>query len=507
MTSIVVPPTITNDASLGDLRLVLKANYPIIAVSTSEEARARSLLAQLFRERAIPTYFWTSTDGLVEAKGGAVVGEQRLESAEDALRYIKNETIAAGYVLFDLHPHLIEPRVQRLLKDIAQHHEELPRHLVLVSVDIELPQEIAHLATKVQLSLPSRKEVEQIIHETASEWLVESKSEKLRVSRRALKLLIQALTGLPTTDVRRLARRVIFEDGEIANSDVKQVLKYREELIGNEGTLTFELDIKSPEALGGFATLKEWLERRGAAFTGDTTATQQKLEPPRGIMLVGVQGCGKSLAAKTVAGLWSVPLLRFDVGTLLNKYVGESERNFRRAIEIAEAMEPCVLWMDEIEKGFAPQDDGTGVTRRMLGSLLTWMAERKKAVFLIATANDITILPPELVRKGRFDEIFFVDLPNLEERIGVFKIQLESRNLDYSKLDIAALAAATDGFSGAEIEQLIISATYHCAAESTAISTAVLQREVAATRPLSVTMSEKITALRAWAETRTVNVR
>jgi len=255
--------------------------------------------------------------------------------------------------------------------------------------------------------------------------------------------------------------------------------------------------------VAGLATLKHWLERRREAFLGDAAALG--VDVPKGIMLLGVQGCGKSLAAKAVAGTWGTPLMRLDFGALYNKFLGETERNLREALKVADAMAPSVLWMDEIEKGIATNDNDGGESRRILGTLLTWMAERKTKVFVVATSNDIEALPPELVRKGRLDEIFFVDLPSETARGEILKIHLGRRKQDPAGFDLPALVAACAGFSGAEIEQVVVGALYEARAASVPLATSHLLDEAKRTKPLSVVMAEKIAWLRAWAQGRTVS--
>jgi SpoVK/Ycf46/Vps4 family AAA+-type ATPase len=313
---------------------------------------------------------------------------------------------------------------------------------------------------------------------------------------------VRNLAGLTATDARRLARKAV-EDGVISESDIPEVLKAKYELLGGDSLLSFEYDTAKFSDVGGMQRLRHWLEMRKNFFLGDDIA----LDPPRGMLLLGVQGCGKSLAAKAAAGIFGAPLLRLDFGVLYNKYYGETERNLRKALETAEIMAPCVLWMDEIEKGVAVSaaDDDGGVSRRILGALLTWMAEKRKPVFLVATANDIMRLPPELIRKGRFDEIFFVDLPSPPNREEILRIHLVKRRLNPSQFDTPALAAATEGFSGSEIEQAIVSATYTARAEGRDVAQEDLITEIKQTRPLSVVMAENVTALREWASSRTVS--
>jgi SpoVK/Ycf46/Vps4 family AAA+-type ATPase len=284
--------------------------------------------------------------------------------------------------------------------------------------------------------------------------------------------------------------------------DVARVLKFNQDKLGDNPVVQLEIEATKLTDVAGLDNLKRWLTQRRAPFLGD--AKSMGLDPPRGVLLLGVQGAGKSLAAKAVAGTWGVPLLRLDFATLYNKWLGETERNLREALKFADAMAPCVLWMDEIEKGVATGASDGGESRRLLGSILTWMAERKSKTFMVATANDIEQLPPELIRKGRFDEIFFVDLPGVETRARILWIHLAKRKLDPEKFDLVKLTVATDGFSGAEIEQAIVSALYEAHASGQLLKTEQVLAEAQRTRPLSVVMAERIQALREWARDRTV---
>jgi SpoVK/Ycf46/Vps4 family AAA+-type ATPase len=265
--------------------------------------------------------------------------------------------------------------------------------------------------------------------------------------------------------------------------------------------LSFEYETTQLTELAGFRNLKHWLTQRAWAFRPDRPA---ELEPPKGILLLGVQGCGKSLAAKATAGAFALPLLRLDFGSLYNKYHGETERNLRESLQTAEVLSPCVLWLDEIEKGLATGHDESGTARRVLGSLLTWMAERRAQVFLVATANEVNELPPELIRKGRFDEIFFVDLPPPQSRAEILAIHLRKRGLAPERMNLAELVALTDGFSGAEIEQGIVSSLYAAHALGQQPEHGHVAAELRKTRPLSVIMAERVAAVRTWARGRTV---
>jgi SpoVK/Ycf46/Vps4 family AAA+-type ATPase len=303
------------------------------------------------------------------------------------------------------------------------------------------------------------------------------------------------------SDARRLVRNAIYHDGAITEDDLPAVMKAKYELLGQGGILSFEYETAQFAEVGGFKKLITWINHRKVAFLqGKETA----LDMPKGIMLLGVQGSGKSLAAKAVAGAWEVPLLRMDFGALYNKFFGETEKNIRDSLKAAEVMSPCVLWMDEIEKGVATGDYDSGTSRRVLASMLTWMAENKKPVFIVATANDIESLPPELIRKGRLDEIFFVDLPDQNTRAEIFAIHLSKRGQQPPNFDLQRLAVESDGFSGAEIEQAVVAALYAAHARETTITTQHIFEEIKATQPLSVVMAEKIRSLQQWAQGRTV---
>ena len=275
------------------------------------------------------------------------------------------------------------------------------------------------------------------------------------------------------------------------------------QLLNRDDVLSFEYETAHFSEIGGMSSLKKWLHQRHTIFTQQNT---NKLDPPKGILLLGVQGCGKSLAAKAVAGIWKIPLLRFDFGRLYDKYVGETEKNLRQALHTAEVMSPCVLWIDEIEKGISSGNDDQGTSKRLLGSLLTWMAEKNQKVFIVATANNIDSLPPELIRKGRLDEIFFVDLPNQTTRKEIFKIHLQKREIEDNEIDIEILSLETDGFSGSEIEQAVVSTLYANHQKEQPLTTNMFLEEIKQTRPLSIVMPEQIGHLRQWANERTVPV-
>jgi len=348
--------------------------------------------------------------------------------------------------------------------------------------------------------LPSEDELLAIVREEAVRWSEVNRGLRVRTDNRTLQQVVKNLRGLSHADARLLARSLICDDGAITQEDLPELNKAKFQLLDLDGVLGYEADTARFADVGGLHHLKQWLSERQAAFMAGTAS-----DLPKGMLLLGAQGSGKSLAAKAVAGLWGLPLLRLDFASLYNKYFGETERNLREALLMAERMSPCVLWMDEIEKGLATGDMDNGVSQRVLGTLLTWMAERKAPVFVVATANVIKRLPPELMRKGRFDEIFFVDLPALAVREDIFRIHLDKRELTAENFDLPVLAVASDGFSGAEIEQAVVSALYAAQARQVPVAQGLILEALQRTVPLSVVMSEDLTALRRWAADRTVH--
>ena len=322
----------------------------------------------------------------------------------------------------------------------------------------------------------------------------------MRSDKATFNKLVHNLKGVSLQDAGQLVRGAIYDDGAIDEADIPELNKAKFALMDMEGVLSFEYDTAKFNEVGGLGKLKEWLAARRRNFMDEA----DNLDTPKGIMLLGIQGSGKSLAAKAVAGMWSLPLLRLDFGSLYNKFFGETERNLREALKLADMMSPCVLWLDEIEKGISISQNDSGISQRILGTLLTWMSERESFAFIVATCNDITQLPPELVRKGRLDEIFFVDLPSEKVREEIFDIHLRKRNEDPGSFNLAHLAKISDGFSGAEIEQAIVNALYTVAAIEETLSEVQLESSIRSTNPLSVVMYENIEGLRQWAKDRCV---
>ncbi len=488
---------------LHDLNVVLSSRVPLVVVESLEEERFLGLLRDLVRGAfggtPRPLFRWSVTEGLRRLD---VDMQPQLHNAEPAgvLRHIRAVQGPGIYVLLDFHPYLDDPVNVRLLKDIAVNSSARGRTVVLVSHALQLPPELERLSAHFRMSLPDENERAMLVNRVIEAWNRDHPGS-VRVDPRALGLLVKNLAGLTRADTERVAHNVIYADGAISAADLPDVMQAKYELLNRAGVLSFEYETASFADVGGLRSLKTWLERRRGALTGELAG----LDPPRGLMLIGVQGCGKSLAARAAAGVLNVPLLRLDFATLYNKYHGESERNLRESLQQAEVMSPCVLWIDELEKGLATGGDGDGgLSRRILGTFLTWMAEKDRAVFVVATANDIAALPPELVRKGRFDEIFFVDLPDARTRASILHIHLARRGLDPRQFDLAELMRESEGFSGAELEQAVVSAMYAAHAQAVPLDTAHVADELARTRPLSVLMHEKVAALRAWAAGRTV---
>ena len=501
----------------NDLEVLLRSRVPIVVVESRDEARVLKSLAGACAllsappaaapasspagsRTGLPLFQWTVTDGLKRLDIQLGPPQRMLAQPADVLKHIRATTLAGAYALLDFHPYLSDPTIVRLLKDIAQDYERCARTVVLIGYEIAIPHELEHLMARVVLALPDRNERRQLVEEVARQWMRANPRQAVKIDSRALELLVENMSGLSAADTQRLARKAIYEHGAIQLSDVPMVMRAKYEMLNRGGVLRYEPDTAQLSDVGGLLNLKAWLQKRCAAFDGSAP----ELDAPKGVLLLGVQGCGKSLAARACAGIFNIPLLRLDCSALFDKYVGESERNLRESLASADVLAPCVLWIDEIEKGFAAGDSDGGAARRVLGAFLTWLAEKNTRVFVVATANDISVLPPELIRKGRFDEIFFVDLPSPAVRSILFALHLKKRQRDPQSFDLARLAAASEGFSGAEIEQSISSALYTAFAARQQLSTDILVAELRSTQPLSVTRAEDVGAIREWARTRAI---
>ncbi|MCB0418130.1 MAG: AAA family ATPase [Bdellovibrionales bacterium] len=476
-----------------EMSALIRARYALIQLQTFEESRALTLLGDLCQKRGSRLYVWSRTEGVRE-------GAQAVSDAKDPLAVLKWYEAASEksvLVLKDFHPYLKEPSLVRKLRDLGQDFKSSPRNIVFLSSCMQLPPEMAKEVTVVELPLPSRDEIESLVKRAA---VVVPGAEDL--SAKALEGLVDASSGLTYDEIENVLARSIVSEGRL---DHRLVQEEKRQIVKKSGLLEF-LNTHTGDVanMGGLHSLRDWLYTRRKGMSAE--ARKLNLPLPKGILLVGIPGCGKSLTAMTVGREWELPLLRLDMGKIFSGLVGSSESNIRNAIATCEAVSPCVLWIDEIEKGLSgTQSSGGsdgGTTSRVFGTILTWMQEKKSPVFVLATANDISQLPPEFLRKGRFDEIFFVDLPSETERREIFEIQMGRFGWVASDYDVEPLVSASEGFSGAEIEQTLIAARYDAFGSESEFSQAHILKAINETVPLSKTMSDRLEALRSWAKHR-----
>ena len=486
---------------MHDLELLINSGRKLIVLETEREGCFIEGFKRI-AHRSQKAYFqWTVTQGLLRLADG-YDAQIINKDINQLFSQIQSTEQASVYVLVDFHHYLTEPVALRHIKDVLLH---CPEHtLVLLSQKIDLPEELNSLATHYDLPLPTSSQLKRLVNDLAVEYLAERNTKLKAAEKGIVNRLIESLCGLTHSDASRLARHAIWNDGIIDQNDLDHAAQHKFELLNKNNVLSLELDYEELDDIAGFDRLKEWLSIRQKVFNGEIDLPGG--DRPKGMLLLGVQGCGKSMAAKAVASAWQLPLLHLDFGTLYNRFYGQTEENMRTALDAAEKMSPCVLWLDEIEKGLSAVSSSDDVSKRLLGTFLTWLAENKSSVFIVATANDVSALPPELIRKGRFDEVFFVDLPTEQVRAQILKVHLRRRELAPDLVDVNKIAQLTDGFSGAELEQLIVSALYHTYAKNQTISTELLQTLALETKPLSVLMAEKIDGIRSWASGRAVPV-
>ena len=486
------------------LERLVKARHPCIFIPTHEESEALSLIDEMAMAMREPLQMWSVLGGLRDRTLLDTSEHAETEPPAAALYTLLKSTEPLICVMLDLAGHLRDKRTLRVLREVIEHFRRTGSTLVLIDPRDELPPVVSTYATRFELSLPDEAELEKTVRDRLRSWSL-SKGIKVDIKRSAFRAILRNLQGLTRRQVEQIINDCVAEDRRFDGSDINTVLAGKREELRHGGLLEFVEAPVDLDEIGGMKRLKRWLAVREKAITGE--ARGLGMPAPRGVLLLGVQGAGKSFCAKAIATAWQRPLLRMDVGALYDRYVGESERRLRDAFHQAETMAPVILWVDEIEKAFASaasrSTDG-GLSQRMFGSLLTWMQEHREPVFLVATANDIEALPPELLRKGRFDEIFFVDLPGEETRKQIFAIHLRKRGRDPTLFDLDALVSASEGYSGAEIEQAIISAIYETSARDQSLSTEAISTVLRESPPLSVTMAEHVDALRAWAARRCV---
>lgn len=485
-----------------ELTLLVLSRYPVVVLESPEEARVEELVAQVGLDLSIPLLVWSSTTGLTRPSGGGLSETEDPERALERVAAMEGEVL----VLFhDLHPYFERPEVARRIRELDRAFGGGRSTAILAGVGVELPGALAHRSARLRLELPGQGELERLVRATAAE-LSSRSGTRVELTPADVTALARTLRGVERDEARRLLLQAALRDGALTVGDLDHLLDGKRRRVESSGVLQW-VDTRSDDAqagttgfdtLGGAGNLKRWALRRREAF--GEAAKRFGLDPPKGLLLTGVPGTGKSLACRALAAEWGLPLLALDPGRLFDRFVGETEANLRRALATAEAMAPAVLWIDEIEKALstAASEADAGLSRRVSGTLLTWMQERPAPVFLVATANDVEALPVELLRRGRFDEVFFFDLPDAADRERIFTLHLARRERDPGAFDLAALAAATEGFSGAEIEGVVVAALYHAFGERQALTTAILIAEAEATRPLSTLRSEAITRLRAW---------
>jgi ATP-dependent 26S proteasome regulatory subunit len=489
----------------AEIDTLIRARYPILYIITSEEMRVQNMLVELAGKRQKKVFEWTSSSGIVPAGTSIQSQKSRNPATKEplaALDLVIEQVEPAIFLFKDFHPFLTRNNhsVIRRLKDIALHLKNSFKTIVLISPVMEIPAELDKEITVLNFPQPAKEDLAALLEKIVAE-LQENKQVRIELDEEGRERLLQAALGLTLGEAENVFAKIIVKEQRLSGEYVNEVFAEKQQIIRKSGLLEYYAASEDFASVGGLNVLKRWLNKRIAAFTAEARAFG--LPAPKGILLLGVQGCGKSLCAKAVSRLWQLPLLRFDMGRMFGSLVGSSEENVRRAIAVAESVAPAVLWVDEIDKAFVgSQSSGVadgGTTARVFGTFLTWLSEKNAPVFVVATANDVSQLPPELLRKGRLDEIFYVDLPSEEERAEIFRIHLAKRNRNADQFDLQSLVAASPDFSGAEIEEAIISALYDAFYEKKELATAHVLEALGETVPLAKTMAEKIAEQRNWA--------
>ena len=494
-----------------ELETLIRARYPILYIISSEEMRVQNLVVEIAKKRQKKAFEWSYSTGIVPAGTSIQSQKQRSASTKDplmALDQVIEMVEPAIFIFKDFHPFLTKTNfaVIRKLKEIALHLKNSFKTIVLISPVMEIPTELDKEVTVLNYPLPSREDLSLLL-DRIIEDVKQFKQVVVDLNEAGRERLLGAALGLTLGEAENVFAKIIVKEERLTGDDVNEVLSEKQQIIRKSGLLEYYASGESFANIGGLSILKEWLNKRAVAFSSEARAFG--LPAPKGILMLGVQGCGKSLCAKAVSNQWQLPLLRFDMGRMFGSLVGSSEENVRRAISVAESVAPAILWVDEIDKAFAgSQGSGAtdgGTTARVFGTFLTWLSEKTAPVFVVATANDISQLPPELLRKGRLDEIFFVDLPSRDERVEVFCIHLQKRERNPALFDLQALADASHDFSGAEIEEAINSALYDAFYAKADITSQHVLTALSQTVPLAKTMDEQISRLRGWAEGRARN--
>ena len=484
-----------------EITLLIKSRYPLVLVDTIDEDYILKALYSISENLSFGFYSWSLTKGLRVGKN-----ENSFYHSSDPATMLKlagdilKDGSRAIFVLSDLNKFLEDAVVARLFKDLLSAIQGTPTTLVLLGSEQKIPPDIASSAARISGGYPDESEITAEINRTVADFKTSAVHVSVDLSAEDLARMVRGLKGLSLQQIRNILNVCITKDNILNIADLAEIDRFKKEAFDRDGILEY-FGSEPDSAMAGYVNLKRWLNERKRSFLPDAPAN---LPPPKGILLLGVQGCGKSLAAKVAAGALGLPLYRLDLNRLYSKYIGETEENLRKALKTVESLSPVCLWIDEIEKIFAASSgeiDG-GVSQRVLGEMLTWMQERSDRSFIAATSNNIDNLPPELLRKGRFDEIFFADLPDATARQEIFRVHLAKRGLQAAAFDAGQLALASEGFSGAEIEQAVISALYSASGSGKDISTGGILEQLRLTRPLSVVKSESVNALRDWAKER-----
>ncbi len=489
--------------ALHDLAVLLKSRHGLIHLETGDEDRAATLLHHVADRTGLPLLVWSRARGL--RRVGMKEAIYETQELEKALQHIFHAGLEALYHLEGVSSAALDNEViKALAREVDAEMKRRVGGVVLTGTALQIPEALRPRVTDVRLPGPAEAEFRALLGQIIRD-VAQRQHAEVTLNDEETTLLIHHLSGLTLMEAEKILTKAIVEDGLLEARDIQHIVEHKKSIVERDGLLEYypvEASLSDVADLRGF---KAWLARRTAVVRDPVRAREMGLPFPKGVLLMGVPGCGKSLSAKALASEWQLPLLRLDPSVLYNKYIGETERNFRRAMETAERMSPVVLWIDEIEKAFSSGSEAdSGISQRLLGSFLSWLQERRGDVFVIATANDVLRLPPELVRKGRFDELFFVDLPSAETRREILEIHLRTRERDPADFDLDALVSDTDGFSGSELEQVVVSGLYTAFAEREDLQDRHLREAASGTRPLSITMADRISRLRQWAAERTV---
>lgn len=482
-----------------ELETLIRARYPIVYILSWEEARVEEAVQVVANTLERKVITWSLTQGMNPQPPGFGQNPHLVPELE-VLTQINSGPDQCIYLIKDYHPYMSDYRVIRVLRDLAEKLRPRKQTILIVSPLLKLPPELEKEITVLDFGLPTAEEIEQKLNDVIMA-VRENPQLDVNLAPEAREAIIHAAQGLTLEEIESVFARSLVRRRML---DVSEILVEKQQIIRKSGILEYSPPEVTMADVGGLDLMKEWLRQRRTAFTQKARAFG--LPSPKGVLLIGVQGGGKSLSAKAVAALWNLPLLRMDMGKVFSGIVGSSEENMRKALSVAESVSPCVLWIDELEKGLAGVQSSSfsdaGTTARVFATFLTWMQEKSAPVFLVATANDVSMLPPELMRKGRFDEIFFIDLPHKTDRQDIISIHLKKRKRDPAKFDLVKVAVDTEGFSGAEIEQVIVGALFTAFDANRELTTDDLVAEAKAVVPLSKMMKEDIDELRDWAHLR-----